>query len=219
VPGRWPLFDLCIRTPRLELRPDWDEGLLELAEEAARGIHDPAFMPFLHPWTAVDDDARALGVLQWNWKTRGELTPEKWALNLLVCLDGRVVGTQGLMAEHFAKLRTVETGSWIGLEHQGRGIGREMRAAALHLAFAGLGAARAVSSAFEDNTRSLRVSRALGYEDDGEQWYVRGTEQEPGRVVRLKLSRERWESHRPDYDITIEHLEACLPLLGAQEAQ
>jgi RimJ/RimL family protein N-acetyltransferase len=215
MPARWPLFDLRIRTPRLELRPDWDDGLQQLAEEAARGIHEPGFMPFLNAWTEVEPEARALSVLQWNWRSRGELGPDKWALNLLVCCEGRVIGTQGLMAEHFAKLRTVETGSWIGLAHQGQGIGKEMRAAALHLAFEGLGAERAVSSAFEDNTRSLGVSRALGYEDDGEQWHLRGTDEEPGRTVRLRLTRARWKAHRPEYAITLEHLEPCLPILGA----
>jgi RimJ/RimL family protein N-acetyltransferase len=216
--ARWPFFDLRIRTPRLELRPDWDDGLVELAEEAARGVHEPGFMPFLHPWTVVEPDERALGVLQWNWRNRGAHTPEKWSLNLLVSEGGAVVGTQGLMADDFATLRVVQTGSWIGLRHQGRGIGTEMRAAALHLAFACLDARVALSSAFEDNARSLGVSRALGYEDDGEEWHVRGTEKVPGRVVRLRLSRERWEQHHPAAGISVEGLEPCLPLLGAAPA-
>ena len=212
--SRWPFFDLRIRTPRLELRPDWDDGVVQLAEEAALGVHEPGFMPFNHPWTAVEPEARALGVLQWNWRNRGAHTPEKWSLNLLVCVDGAVVGTQSMMADHFARLRVVETGSWIGLRHQGQGIGKEMRAAALHLAFAHLDARIAVSGAFDDNARSIGVSRALGYEDDGEQWQLRGTEEVPGRILRMRLTRERWEQHRPDLDVTVENLDPCLPLLG-----
>ncbi len=42
-----------------------------------------------------------------------------------------------------------------------------MRAAVLHLAFAGLGAQHAVSGAHDHNTASLTVSRKLGYRDDG----------------------------------------------------
>ena len=45
----WPLRHLVLRTPRLELRPDDDEGLLELVEEAYLGIHPPGEMPFLVP--------------------------------------------------------------------------------------------------------------------------------------------------------------------------
>jgi len=44
------------------------------------------------------------------------------------------------------------------LAHQGQGIGREMREAILHLAFAGLGAQEALSGAFEDNVSSLATS-------------------------------------------------------------
>jgi RimJ/RimL family protein N-acetyltransferase len=42
-----------------------------------------------------------------------------------------------------------------------------MRAAALHLAFAGLGAREATSEAFADNRASNRVSQTLGYEPNG----------------------------------------------------
>jgi RimJ/RimL family protein N-acetyltransferase len=54
-----------------------------------------------------------------------------------------LVGVQELWAENFAELRKVATGSWLGLKHQGQGIGIEMRSAVLHLAFACLGAEQA----------------------------------------------------------------------------
>ena len=47
----WPLWRLVLRTPRLELRPDDDAGLVELLAEACRGVHPPAEMPFGVPWT------------------------------------------------------------------------------------------------------------------------------------------------------------------------
>lgn len=74
----------------------------------------------------------------------------------------------------------------------GRGIGTQMRAAALHLAFAGLGATNAVSGAFEDNVSSLRVSEKLGYEHDGIERLATH-----GRVTttrRLRLTRDRWQA-------------------------
>ncbi len=55
------------------------------------------------------------------------------------------------------------SGSWLTASAQGRGIGVEMRAAVLHLAFAGLGALEALTSAWEDNVASQRVSLRLGY--------------------------------------------------------
>ncbi len=47
----WPLFDLRITTPRLQLRPPTDEDLADLALLAADGVHEPDFMPFSIPWT------------------------------------------------------------------------------------------------------------------------------------------------------------------------
>jgi RimJ/RimL family protein N-acetyltransferase len=107
--------------------------------------------------------------------------------------------------------RQVGTGSWLGESYQGRGIGKEMRAAILHLAFAGLGAMRATSSAFEDNPASLAVSRALGYVENGDDIVARRGR--PVRHIRLVLHRQVWERSRRR-DIQIHGLEACLPMFG-----
>jgi RimJ/RimL family protein N-acetyltransferase len=117
------------------------------------------------------------------------------------------VGVQSIEAVHFRAVRSVETGSWLGLAHQGQGLGREMREAILHLAFAGLGAEEALSGAFEDNVASLATSRAVGYEENGE---ARGHRRNgAGRTIRLRLAREAWEERRRA-DIEIIGLEDCL---------
>ncbi|HWW54698.1 MAG TPA: GNAT family protein [Acidimicrobiales bacterium] len=210
--GHWPFFELRIRTPRLELRPDWDEGLAALAEVAGAGIHDPATMPFFEPWSDLASGGPIeRSVLQWSWRQRAELTPDKWRLCFIVSLDGEVVGTQGIEAEHFATCRVVETGSWLGRRFQGQGLGKEMRAAVLHLAFAGLGAVQARSGAFHDNAASLAVSRALGYQSNGERIKLR--RDKPDRLLELVLTRAAWEKHRWTAPIEVDGLEACLPLL------
>src|SRR5258708_4778253 len=102
-------------------------------------------------------------------------TAARRALELAVIRDGVVVGIQGIGGRDFAVLREVHTGSWLGRRYQRQGIGTQMRAAVLHLAFEGLGAKSAVSAAFEDNPASLGVSRKLGYRDGGIEWHlVRG---------------------------------------------
>ena len=83
-------------------------------------------------------------------------------------VGGEPIGMQDMEAEHFRAVRSVESGSWLGRAHQGRGLGREMRESMLHLAFEGLGAEEALSGAFEDNDASLATSRAIGYEENGE---------------------------------------------------
>jgi RimJ/RimL family protein N-acetyltransferase len=206
----WPLRHLVLRTPRLDLRPDDDAGLLELAEEARSGIHPPHLMPFLVPWTDAPPAERARGTLQWHWTKRAELRPAKWNLHFLVRVDGRVVGTQELGATEFAVTREVSTGSWLGMRHQGRGIGTEMRAAVLLFAFGHLGATRARSAAFVDNLASLRVSEKLGYRPDGTETVVRrGVATDD---VRLLVT--PGEFRRPDWKLEAEGVAACLPMLG-----
>jgi RimJ/RimL family protein N-acetyltransferase len=57
----------------------------------------------------------------------------------------------------------VQDACWLGPGSRGRSIGTEMRAPALHLAFAGLGACEASA----DNDASNRVSQALRHEPNG----------------------------------------------------
>ncbi|MEY2566039.1 MAG: hypothetical protein QOE35_568 [Actinomycetota bacterium] len=205
----WPLFDLQIRTPRLELRPIDDELAVELAGVVSSGIHDPDTMPFTVPWTDLEPPRLQRNALQYWWHLRAEWKPDKWSLPMAVVSEGRAVGVQDLLAERFPTLRTVNTGSWLGRAHQGQGIGKEMRAAVLHLAFDGLGALMAYSGAYEDNAASLGVSRALGYEENGDVIAVR--RDESARLINLKLPRERWQRRG---DITIENLEPCLGMFG-----
>jgi RimJ/RimL family protein N-acetyltransferase len=209
---RWPLFGLRIRTPRVELRYPDDDLCLALAELAARGVHDPAVMPFGFPWTDAPADELPRNSLQFLWRMRAELSAAKWAMDFAVLVDGEVVGAQGVTASDFATRRVVETGSWLGIAHQGRGIGTEMRRAVLHLAFDGLGAAYAESGAWEDNAASLAVTRKLGYEQVGDRIDVRRGE--PARMVLNRIERSWWEANRRTDDVVVEGLDPCLPLLG-----
>jgi RimJ/RimL family protein N-acetyltransferase len=121
---------------------------------------------------------------------------------------GELVGAQSVGASAFATMRTVATGSWLGRDHQGRGLGRRMREAVLGFAFDHLGAeVVATTSAFLDNARSLGVSRALGYRDDG-----------VGRLApfgvardtqRFRMTRADWAG-RPRPPLVVEGLHAEL---------
>lgn len=209
----WPVYGLRIVTPRLELRLPGLAELDALAAVAADGVHDPAEMPFSVAWTDGTPVERGRSTFQHVLGTLASWRPERWDLALAVFRreDGAVVGRQDAMGRDFAVTREVATGSWLGLRHQGQGIGTEMRAAVLHLAFAGLGARHVTSGAMADNHRSLGVSRRLGYELDGlESVAVRG---EARTVQRLRLEREAWERHRR-VDVGIGGLAGCRELFG-----
>ncbi|MCY7344065.1 MAG: GNAT family N-acetyltransferase [Pseudonocardia sp.] len=213
-PEQWPLRDLVLRTPRLDLRPDDDEGLRELVEEAYLGVHPPAEMPFVHPWTDADPADLGRGMLRHFWSKRVTLSPERWTINFLVRHEGRVIGTQGLEATDFGVAREVVTGSWLGSRHQRRGFGTEMRRAVLQFAFDHLDAVRARSAAFAANIASHRVSERLGYRRDGTETVVRrGT---PTVDVRLLLERD--DVVRPPWTLVVEGLDGCRGLLGAAES-
>jgi RimJ/RimL family protein N-acetyltransferase len=211
----WPLSRLRLRTPHLELRLATPSDLDALASLAADGVHDPSFQPFANSWTDVSPGQRARSVLQWHWTQRGRWQPGDWNLELAVLRDGTVAGSQGLGGRDFAIRREVASGSWLGQHYQGQGIGTEMRAAILQLAFAGLHAGHARTSALTGNAASLAVTRKLGYTPDGfDSCVVRGQ-----RVLlhRYRLDRAAWEAHRT-VPVDIEGLDGCLADFGLDDA-
>ncbi|MGV9325809.1 GNAT family N-acetyltransferase [Streptosporangium sandarakinum] len=209
MPGHWPLFKLRLTTPRLELRLPTLEDLDQLADRAAEGIHDPEVMPFIPPWTDVPSSELPRNVILSDLGEIARWQPERWCCNFAVICDGQAVGVQDLSATDFAVTREVHTGSWLGRPHQGRGLGTEMRAAVLHLAFTGLGALSAISAAFEHNSSSPAVSRKLGYRPDGLSVHnVRGRRT---AAQRMRLDHDAFTSPFP---VDIQNLEPCLPHFG-----
>lgn len=207
----WPLFQLRLRTPRLELRLPTLHELDELAELSTQGIHDPDEMPFAVPWTDLPPAERARGLMQFHWGVRANWTPENWDLQLGVFQDGRILGVQAIVAKDFAIVREVATGSWLGRRYQGQGLGTEMRAAVLELAFTGLGAESAVSAAMIDNRASEAISKKLGYRPDG---FDRARVRDAlVHLRRFRLDRDDWKRHRR-LPVEIHDLEPCLPLFG-----
>ena len=205
-----PLFGLRLRTPRLELRLPGDAELDQLYDVAAAGIHPPEEMPFGVAWT---DELERASFIAYHRDARASWRPEAWKIDLGVWAEGELVGVQGIGADEFAVKRTIATGSWLGARHQGRGIGTEMRAAVLELAFAYLQAVAVTSGAFDHNLASRRVSEKLGYRVvERETLSPRGT---PQPHVLLRLDREDW---RRPVSVEVEGIAQCLPLFGASAA-
>jgi RimJ/RimL family protein N-acetyltransferase len=205
----WPLFDLVVRTPRLELRLPREDEFDALNRVADLGVHDPGTMPFFVSWTDLPPAQRAIESAQWFWKNRANWAVDDWTFTAAVYVEGQPVGVQDLAAKHFRAVRSVETGSWLGQPFQGQGIGKEMRQAILHLAFAGLDAREALSGAFEDNLSSIAVSRAVGYAENGEARAQR--RDTSGRTIRFRMGRDDWDQRRRD-DIEITGLDGCLQM-------
>ena len=206
----WPLTGLRVRSGDLELRYMDDADVLALARLAGEGIHDPDAMPFTVPWTRGTPTEVARSVLAYQWGARAAVSPERWNLELAVVRAGEVLGSQAVMANDFPATRTAETGSWLGLRHQGQGVGTLMRLMVLHLLFEGLGGQRATTSAFADNAPSNGVTRRLGYTENGADVLVR--EGKPATSRRYVLDRAAWDA-RPG------HLRPAVSLDGVDGAR
>lgn len=208
----WPLFGLRVSTPRLALAYVTDDHAGRLADLAADGIHDPATMPFSEPWTDVAPPEQQRNTLRYLWRCRSETTTAKWALTLAVeDGDGCLVGLCTLDAEDFTTTRSASTGSWLGRSHQGRGLGRETRQAALHLLFAGLGGETATTRAWHDNPASLGVTGSLPYTE--REPVVMQRRGQPDTMRDFAMTRQQWSTVRHD-DIRIDGAGPVREFLG-----
>lgn len=212
----WPLFDLEIRTPRITVVGLTDDRAVELAALAARGIHDDGFMPFSVPWSRADSPELERQALQFYWRCRADTSPAGWNINLVVLVDGEVAGTTGLIASDFGRMRQFETGSWLGREHQGRGIGTEMRIATLTLGFDGFGAEWATTGAWHDNAASLGVTRRLGYVQQGRRRAIRD-DRSPDTLFGFEMARAHFEQHVRRDDIELIGVGPVRELLGISD--
>jgi len=208
----YPLLDVRVTTPALELHGATDELLDRLAEAVRAGKTHAEPAPYDDPMSfyETDPDLRVAKWLRAIWRRRGVVEPDAWRLYFVVMVDGRPVGEQTLTGVQFSTLGTVTTFSWLSTDQRGRGLGREMREAILHLAFDGLGATEASSDAFVDNEGSNAVSRRLGYQPNGFDWATRRGE--PAQLNRWRLDRDTWAPQRRD-DIQLHNVEACHALL------
>ena len=198
----WPASGVRIRAGDLELRWIDDELLVDLADLAGRGVHDQEAMPFNVPWTRGSPTEVARRVLAFHWNARTEVSATgKLTLDLGVLVNGAPVGIQSASGTDWRVCRSVETGSWLGREFQGRGIGTRMRIAIAWAFFNGLGAESMTSAAFVDNPASAAVSRHVGYEENGTQ--VVSREGRAATQVRFLLTKDRWDRLQPEHAVLL----------------
>ena len=212
APRAWPLMDLRLAVGGVELRLPDDRELDELAEVAVRGVHQLGRSPFPVDWAVMHPPDLRRKLTQAHWRNRATWKVQDWKLTLAVFVDGRVVGCQEVSAERFPVRRQVHTASWLGLAHQGLGIGTSARIAVLALAFQQLEALTAHSDAMEDSTASRRVSERLGYQPNGFDVTERQEEQRV-RVLRYYLTAEDW-ALQPRPAVDIQGFEDCRRLFG-----
>ena len=211
----FPPLGLRVVAGQLELRGLTDELLVELCDVAEAGIHDPDQMPFYFPWSTAPAGQLSRNTAAYHWAKRSSFSPDDFCLELAVLLDGRVIGAQGVSAKSFPVTRTGETGSWLGREFQGRGLGTLMRRAMCALLFDHLDFEEITSAAFVDNPASLGVSRKVGYQPTA----VRRLERREGELALnqgLVLTPETFV--RGDVPVEVTGAEAVRSFIGLDAA-
>lgn len=184
----WPPLGLSIVCGPLEMRGIGESEVLALLDVVRGGVHSPDAMPFYFPWTMAPAEELPLNYVQWWARQLATFNRDEWTLDLAVLWEGEVVGCQGVATRDFLTLRYGETGSWLGIAHQGKGIGTAMRQAWCAFLFDYLDFDYITSAAFTDNPASLRVSEKVGYRPDGRARLKRlGTAADSQR---LRLERE-----------------------------
>ena len=204
----WPLHGIRLHTADLDLAVMTEADLPTLW---ALLPDDLELNPHATTYAGLDVPANRRAVLaQGYWRALGMWSPDDWALPFVVRSAGVVVGAQWLEGPDWRSDRTVDSSSWLVAGARGRGLGGQMRAAVLALAFGPLGAEAAISSAVVDNAASLGVSRSLGYRDTH-----RSVLEHSGQTLQhVRLDRATWDASGRSRHVVVEGVDPALPLFG-----
>lgn len=206
-------FGLMVTAGDITLRVFRDSDLPAYAELISSPLFADETALHVFDWWTRDPVVRLREGMRWLWRARAGIAPEGWTLTMGVFEGDRLIGAQDVSARDFLKLRVVDSGSYLRLDAQGRGIGTLMRQMMLVLAFDHLGAVRAESGAIISNDRSLAVSRHCGYQLDGTAVTTNGEARV--ELQRVVVTPETFI--RPDVDVSVNGLTLeLLEQLGVQ---
>lgn len=219
----FPPFGLRITSGTVEMRVLRDEDIPELVELIRGGIQAADLpMPFLNDWHAQpfapgSPDGFPTASLAWWWSQRAKLAPEDWHMALAVRREGVLVGMQDIHAQNFVQTRHIETGSWLGLRHQGRGTGTLMRKLVVGFAFDELGAQSCGSGYIVGNHASAAVSRKTGYTENGRNRIVQRTLDGKAGVDEQRVLVTPHTYLRPEGPVTIQGADALRRFLSLED--
>lgn len=207
----WPLHGIRLRNAELDLRVMTEADLPVLAQVMPADVE---LNPHATRYAGLDGPANRRAVLaQGYWRALGMWSPDDWALPFVARRGADVVGVQWLEGPDWTSERTVDSSSWLVVPARGRGLGKQMRAAVLALAFGHLDALAAISSAVVGNGGSLGVSRALGYRDTH-----RSVLEHSGETLQhLRLEAATWSASGLPHDVVVHGVAPALPLFGLGE--
>lgn len=185
------LFNISIKTSRLNLRVPKDKEFEQLGQVVSDGIQKPDEPHFqsegLYNKTPEEGTKGLKEFVEGhinNW------SKEDWQLPFAIFYEDRPIGLITMYSKQFPITRGFGASYWIGLPYQGKGLGTEALNAILTLGFDGLSAREAYCGTWSDNIASLRMMEKLGFVFNGEYWMNRNGEAVKDR--RMRLPKESW---------------------------
>ncbi|HZO31180.1 MAG TPA: GNAT family N-acetyltransferase [Chloroflexota bacterium] len=129
--------------------------------EDAEAVHALRLLPSVIDGTMAIPSAR----IEETQRRLGSLGPDDHTFVAVV--DGQVVGMAGLHVGSGKRRHTGGIGMMVHDQFQGRGIGRELLEALLHVADNFLGLVRVELEVYPDNERAIRLYESCGFEHEG----------------------------------------------------
>jgi len=137
----------------VEIRP--------IRSEDADAVHALRLLPSVIDGTMAIPSAR----LEETHRRLASLGPDDHTFVAVV--DGQIVGMAGLHVAPGKRRHTGSLGMMVHDQFQGRGIGRELLEALLHVADNFLGLVRVELEVYPDNERAIRLYESCGFEHEG----------------------------------------------------
>ena len=137
----------------VEIRP--------IRSEDADAVHALRLLPSVIDGTMAIPSAR----IEETHRRLASLGPDDHTFVAVV--DGQIVGMAGLHVAPGKRRHTGSLGMMVHDQFQGRGIGRELLEALLHVADNFLGLVRVELEVYPDNERAIRLYESCGFEHEG----------------------------------------------------
>lgn len=208
-----PLHGLGVHLGDVSLVYPDEHRITAVSHAVLEPIHRPGWMPFGHAWSHGEPEDVQRALVEHLHSVRDAAGVDRWTLPLVVVIRGESIGVQAITGENFLTERTVSTGSWLAAQRQGQGIGTLIRLMALALAFDGLGAQRATTSARHDNAASIAVTSKVGY-THVETFHKDFADAANVETWKFAMTADQWATNPRKVSATLTGLESAKHFLG-----
>lgn len=203
--------DLKVKTPLIQLRVGTPSELTQLGEVAEKFVVSPSQLGlksnFRSEWDGLPPSKRNAFIVERQQMAWENFSLKKWNFPFIVFCEGEVIGEVFLRSQNFRENRIFSTVGWLGEPWRNKGLGLEVRSAAIHFGFGALSAERTLAHFFQESEQALNISKKLSYSLSGAVLCITQS-RDIRRMLFYRLNRRLWEGRIKREDIEMEGM--CL---------